>query len=196
MPSGGAFIAGYNGQIAVDAACQIIVAQPLSANPADFAPSSRWSTRSKPISAARRARFQPTRVPVPKLTSPPWRHVGSPLSLARPHPPRRDKSCAGRVLKHKPLMQAMADKIRSAGRRSRYRLRKRVVELVFGQIKQATGFLAVPPPRVPQRSSRMVHAPHSPQSPQAPPRRSMSESPYPPQANTKPRSPSAPSILG
>ena len=37
MPSGGGFIAGYNGQIAVDAARQIIVAQRLSANPADFA---------------------------------------------------------------------------------------------------------------------------------------------------------------
>jgi len=47
---------------------------------------------------------------------------------------------AGRVLKKKPLMQAMADKIRRAGRRSRYRLRKQVVEPVFGQIKQAKGF--------------------------------------------------------
>jgi hypothetical protein len=47
---------------------------------------------------------------------------------------------AGRVLKRKPLMQAMADTIRRAGRRSRYRLRKQVVEPVFGQIKQARGF--------------------------------------------------------
>ena len=37
MPSQGGFIAGYNGQIAVDAAHQIIVAQQLSTNPADFA---------------------------------------------------------------------------------------------------------------------------------------------------------------
>ncbi|MCA3435209.1 MAG: IS1182 family transposase, partial [Roseomonas sp.] len=37
MPSGGGFIAGYNGQIAVDAAHQIIVAEQLSTNPADFA---------------------------------------------------------------------------------------------------------------------------------------------------------------
>jgi hypothetical protein len=46
----------------------------------------------------------------------------------------------GRVLKRTPLMQAMADKIRRAGRRSRYRLRKPVVEPVFGQEKQARGF--------------------------------------------------------
>ena len=37
MPSGGGFIAGYNGQIAVDAAHQIIVAEQVSTNPADFA---------------------------------------------------------------------------------------------------------------------------------------------------------------
>ena len=36
MPSGGGFIAGYNGQIAVDADHQIITAQRVSANPADF----------------------------------------------------------------------------------------------------------------------------------------------------------------
>lgn len=34
----------------------------------------------------------------------------------------------------------MRDQLRRAGRRSRYRLRKQVVEPVFGQIKQARGF--------------------------------------------------------
>jgi Transposase DDE domain len=34
----------------------------------------------------------------------------------------------------------MRDKLKRAGRRSRYRLRKQVVEPVFGQIKQARGF--------------------------------------------------------
>jgi hypothetical protein len=34
----------------------------------------------------------------------------------------------------------MAKKIRKAGRSSRYRLRKQVVEPVFGQIKHARGF--------------------------------------------------------
>ena len=47
---------------------------------------------------------------------------------------------SGRVLKRKPRMQAMAQTIRRAGRRSRYRLRKQVVEPVFGHIKQARGF--------------------------------------------------------
>ena len=44
------------------------------------------------------------------------------------------------MLKRKPRMQAMAETIRRAGRRSRYRLRKQVVEPVFGHIKQARGF--------------------------------------------------------
>jgi hypothetical protein len=37
-------------------------------------------------------------------------------------------------------MSAMAERLKRAGRRSRYRLRKQVVEPVFGQIKQARGF--------------------------------------------------------
>jgi hypothetical protein len=37
-------------------------------------------------------------------------------------------------------MRAMAATLKRAGRRSRYRLRKQVVEPVFGQIKQARGF--------------------------------------------------------
>ncbi len=35
---------------------------------------------------------------------------------------------------------AMAAKLRRAGRRSRYRLRKQTVEPVFGQMKHARGF--------------------------------------------------------
>jgi hypothetical protein len=39
-----------------------------------------------------------------------------------------------------PLMSAMAARLKPAGRRSRYRFRKQVVEPVFVQIKQASGF--------------------------------------------------------
>jgi hypothetical protein len=39
-----------------------------------------------------------------------------------------------------PLMSAMAERLKRAGRRSRHRLRKQVVEPVFGQMKQARGF--------------------------------------------------------
>jgi hypothetical protein len=37
-------------------------------------------------------------------------------------------------------MAAMAARLKRAGRRSRYRLRKQTVEPVIGQIKQARGF--------------------------------------------------------
>ena len=45
-----------------------------------------------------------------------------------------------RKLTKMPLMSAMAEKLKRAGRRSRYRLRKQVVEPVFGQMNQARGF--------------------------------------------------------
>lgn len=45
-----------------------------------------------------------------------------------------------RRLTKMPLMSAMAARLKGAGRRSRYRLRKQVAEPVFGQIKQARGF--------------------------------------------------------
>ncbi len=44
-----------------------------------------------------------------------------------------------RTLTKTPPMQAMAPRLKRAGRRSRYRLRKQVVEPAFGQIKQARG---------------------------------------------------------
>jgi hypothetical protein len=52
-----------------------------------------------------------------------------------------ETSAAGhRRLEAKPLAMAMADKLRRAGHRTRYRLRKQTVEPVFGQMKQARGF--------------------------------------------------------
>ena len=141
MPSQGGFIAGYNGQIAVDAAHQVITAHRLSTNPADFAAlvplieqttahlgrtprevSADTGFASEANLAAMRARKVNAYLCPGRL-----RHGGSDPTV-------------GRVLKRTPLMQAMADKIRRAGRRSRYRLRKQVVEPVFGQQKAARGF--------------------------------------------------------
>jgi len=54
---------------------------------------------------------------------------------------RRDEpETTWRRLKKQPRMMAMAAKIKRSGYRSRYRLRKQVVEPVFGQIKHAKGF--------------------------------------------------------
>jgi hypothetical protein len=57
-------------------------------------------------------------------------------------PPAALRIPAGLAIKPKggPLVQAMRAKLKRAGHRSRYRLRKQIVEPVFGQIKQARGF--------------------------------------------------------
>ena len=118
--------------IAVDAAHQIIVAQQLGANPADFA-------ALVPLVDQARANLGRTLREVSgdtgfateaNLEAMAERQVTAYLS----------DPTAGRVLKRKPRMKAMADTIRRAGRRSRYRLRKQVVEPVFGHMKQARGF--------------------------------------------------------
>jgi transposase len=141
MPSGGGFIAGYNGQIAVDAAHQIIVAHHLATNPADYAAllplvdQARANLGRKLREVSGDSGFATEA----NLAAMAERRVRAYLSPGRIRHGETDPT-AGRVLKRKPLMQAMADTIRRAGRKSRYRLRKQVVEPVFGQIKQARGF--------------------------------------------------------
>lgn len=141
MPSGGGFIAGYNAQIAVDAARQIIVAQRLVTNPADFAglvpliDQARANLGRKPREVSADSGFA-TEANLEAMAE---RRIRAYLSPGRVRHGETDPA-AGRVLKRKPRMQAMAETIRRAGRRSRYRLRKQVVEPVFGQIKQARGF--------------------------------------------------------
>ena len=141
MPSGGGFIAGYNGEIAVDAAHQVIVAQQLSTNPADYAAltplldQTRANLGRKPREVSADSGFA-TEANLAGLAE---RRIGAYLSPGRIRHGETDPT-AGRLLKRKPLMQAMAETTRRAGRRSRYRLRKQVVEPVFGQVKGARGF--------------------------------------------------------
>ncbi len=141
MPSQGGFIAGYNGQIAVDAANQIIVAQRLATNPADFAgliplvDQARSNLGRKLREISGDTGFA-TEANLEAMAN---RRISAYLTPGRIRHGQTDPT-TGRVLKRKPRMQAMADTIRRAGRRGRYRLRKQVVEPVFGHIKQARGF--------------------------------------------------------
>jgi len=141
MPSGGGFIAGYNGQIAADAARQIIVAQRLGTSPADCAAlvplveQTRANLGRKPREVSADTGFASEA----NLAAMAERRIAAYLSPGRIKHGATDPT-AGRGLERKPRLQAMADTIRRAGRRSRYRLRKQVVEPVFGQIKQARGF--------------------------------------------------------
>jgi transposase len=141
MPSGGGFIAGYNGQVAVDAAHQIITAQRVSTNPADF------DALEKLVDATADALGKaPAEVSADSgfaseanLEAMDARGVKPYLCPGRLRHGSTDPETK-RVLKRTPRMQAMAQKLRRAGRRSRYRLRKQVVEPVFGQIKAVRGF--------------------------------------------------------
>lgn len=140
LPTRGGWIQGYNAQIAVDGENQIILAQGLGsqptdapalpklldalradcgANPDEVSADAGYCTEANLAELARRriaGYVAPGRV----------RHADGALSLKGGLTGRR--------------IAAMAAKLRRAGRRSRYRLRKQIVEPVFGQIKAAGGF--------------------------------------------------------
>jgi IS5 family transposase len=130
QPTKDGFIAGYNGQIAVDAAHQIIVAQRLQTNPADFAgliPLTEQATAhlGRKLREVSGDSGFATEDNLAGLAA---RNIRAYLP-----PP-------GKRAPQQPRLQAMAATLKRAGHRSRYRLRKQVVEPVFGQIKQARGF--------------------------------------------------------
>ncbi len=141
QPTRDGFIAGYNGQIAVDAAHQIIVAHSLQTNPADFGAliplvdqaAANLGRRLREVSGD--AGYA-TEANLEALAQ---RKVRAFLAPGRGKH-GADHAAGDRRFKTKPRMAAMAKTLKRAGRRSRYRLRKQTVEPVFGQIKHARGF--------------------------------------------------------
>jgi transposase len=133
-------IAGYNAQIAVDGAHQIIIAQRLQTSPAD-------ARSLKPLLTAARAalRANPAEVSADagfcseaNLAHLARRRINGFVATGRP---RHDNpNSGGKRWRPGSRVAAMATKLKRAGRRSRYRLRKQIVEPVFGQIKHARGF--------------------------------------------------------
>jgi transposase len=141
LPSRDGFIQGYNGQIAVDAAHQVILAHRLVTTAADYQAlvplldAAHASLGAKPREVSGDAGFATEENLAAMVT----RRIKAYLPPGRGR--HGDGHAAGRrSLKTKPLMTAMAATLRRAGRRSRYRLRKQTVEPVFGQIKQVRGF--------------------------------------------------------
>ena len=141
LPTRDGFIQGYNGQIAVDAAHQIIVAHRLVTTSADYralvplVDDVSAHLGRKPREASGDAGFA-TETNLAALRE---RKIKAYLPPGRAR--HGEAHAAGRrKLTKMPLMSAMAQTLKRAGRRSRYRLRKQVVEPVFGQIKQARGF--------------------------------------------------------
>jgi transposase len=141
QPTRDGFIAGYNGQIAVDAAHQIIVAQRLQTSPADYAALVPLVDQAK-ANLGRKIREVSgdcgfaTEANLEAMAS---RRIRPYLAPGRAKHGQAH-SAGDKRFKNSPRMSAMAATLKRAGRRSRYRLRKQVVEPVFGQIKQARGF--------------------------------------------------------
>jgi transposase len=131
------FIQGYNAQAAVDGAAQIIVAQGLTNSQSD---QDQLTARLDEM-AANLGR-QPKEVSADSgfcaeanLNALEQRGIAGYVAVARAkHPASSKRKIVG------PLTHVMHRKLRHAGRRSRYRLRKQIVEPVFGQIKAARGF--------------------------------------------------------
>jgi transposase len=131
------YIQGYNAQAAVDGAAQIIVAHALTPSMSDQdqlvplidAAKNHLGGRPKEISADAGYCSEPN------LAALAARGIRAYLATGRAkHPAEGKRHLTGA------LTQAMRNKLKRAGRRSRYRLRKQIVEPVFGQIKQARGF--------------------------------------------------------
>jgi transposase len=131
------YIQGYNAQAAVDAKAQIIVAQTLAAGTSDqdqlvpLIERIEGALGRKPREASADAGY----LSEANLEALADRGINAYVAIGRAKRPANSKrELAG------PLTRAMQDKLKRAGWRSRYRLRKQVVEPVFGQIKQARGF--------------------------------------------------------
>ena len=141
LPIKGGMIQGYNSQIAVDGAHQIIIAQRVQTSPVD-------ARGLRPLVAAVRAVFR--RNPKELSADAGFCTNANLLHLARrrinaylaPGRARHGETNASGKRRWRPgsRIEAMALKLKRAGRRSRYRLRKQIPEPVFGQIKQARGF--------------------------------------------------------
>jgi hypothetical protein len=122
MPSQGGFIAGYNDQIAVDSAHQVITAHCLSTNPADF--SALVPLIDQALTnlghAPREVSGDTGFASEANIAGMQDRKINAYLCPGRVRHGSTDPTAA-RALKRTPLMQGTAGKIRRAGRRSRVR---------------------------------------------------------------------------
>jgi transposase len=131
------FIQGYNAQAAVDGKAQIILAHGLTQSTSDqdqlvpLIDSVKDNLGRPPKEVSADAGY----CSEANLAALAARGVSAYLATGRAkHPADAKRTIAG------PLTKAMRQKLKRAGWRSRYRLRKQIVEPVFGQIKQARGF--------------------------------------------------------
>jgi hypothetical protein len=135
------FIQGYNGQAAVDGAHQIIVAQTLTDSSSDqgqlvpLLDGIRANLRRNPDEVSADAGY----CSAANLRTIKRRRIEGYVATGRQKHGTRSATTE-KTAKPGSRVARMSAKLRRAGHRSRYRLRKQIVEPVFGQIKQARGF--------------------------------------------------------
>lgn len=135
-------IQGYNAQIAVDEAHQIIVAQRVVTNSADWSAlmpllqQTRRNCHATPRELSADAGFcnEANLAALARFTS-----CRAYLAPGRARHGQGAGSAA-RIIKRGTRVAAMALRLRRGGWRSRYRIRKQTVEPVFGQVKHVRGF--------------------------------------------------------
>jgi transposase len=131
------YIQGYNAQAAVDAKAQIIVAHGLTPSMSDqdqlvgLIDGIEANLGARPKEASADSGY----LSEANLEALAERSISAYVAVGR-----AKRAAEARANITGPLTRAMRDKLKRAGWRSRYRLRKQVVEPVFGQIKQARGF--------------------------------------------------------
>ena len=135
------YIQGYNAQAAVDGEDQVIVAHTLtnsSSDQAQLAPlldRTRANLGRNPDEVSADAGY----CSAANLRTVKRRRIDGYIATGRQKHGTRSAT-AKRLLAPGSLIAKMSTKLKRAGYRSRYRLRKQIVEPVFGQIKQARGF--------------------------------------------------------
>jgi transposase len=137
MPGRDGFVQAYNGQAAVDATAQVIVAHSLSNSSADapcLIPLTDAVTQNMGGKKPRELSADAGYCSEANLAALQEREISAYIATGRARRPTVGGKKGG------PLTQAMRRKLKLGGHRSRYRLRKQLPEPVFGQIKQARGF--------------------------------------------------------
>ena len=140
MPTRSGFIQGYNAQAAVDGANQIILAHTLTNSPSDQGQLSplldgikaNLGINPEEVSADAGYCSQANLLTLSR------RRIEAYVATGRQK--HGTKAAVTKRSANKPLIVQMSTKLKRGGYRSRYRLRKQIVEPVFGQIKQARGF--------------------------------------------------------
>jgi transposase len=138
--AGKEYVQAYNAQAAVDSTAQVIVAQSLSNSATDVQQLAPILKQIKQNTGRQAQEFSADAgyCSEGNLAVLARHHVDGYIATGRQR--HHESSAAGRRRAAGTRVAAMRTKLTRAGRRSRYRLRKSVVEPVFGQIKQARGF--------------------------------------------------------